>query len=381
MRISLGRRKSVSKNTNLLLFEITYFFLFAYAFFGHISPLTDILKTLSDVSLVLMVLLFFCHTKLEMRTILLKMIPLLLLSSIFIFTSNSFIPFKTMLLIIASFGVDFDERIKFDLKMRFVFTALLIFLSQTGIISNDAYLFKDGSDIVKYSLGFSSPNTLGMDVFIMCLEMVYLVGDKKKGLLVLIASAVFMISINIFTSSRTAIIAYIIFVLLVLLYRCRKKFFDKKLVRKMIVFSPLIITIVVTVFYFFLLNNPSIKQVVDQYTSGRFTNARIFIDRFPISLFGNDISILNQTCDISVVYILYSFGIIGASVYLIGFTKLLKFLYEKKEILLAIVFVGLFVYGIGEKLWLYPDYNIFMTIFSSIFIVEARTKKGIKENA
>lgn len=369
------------KKVNLLLFEITYFFLFAYAFFGHIPFLTDALRVLSDMSLILVVFLFFRHDRMEMKTILFKMIPLLLISSIFIFTSNSFIPFKTVLLIIASYGIDFDERVKFDLRMRLIFTAILIFLSQTGLISSAAYLFKDGSDTIKYDLGFSSPNTLGMNVFIMCLEMIYLGRNKEKKLWILIASVILMFLVNIFTNSRTAIVAYAIFVILVFLCNHRKTIFDKKLVKRLIIFSPVIITIMVTALYFFLIQNPSIKQVVDQYSSGRFTNARIFIDRFPIALFGNDISILNQTCDVSIVYVLYSFGIVGALVYLVGFVKLLRCLYDRKNILLAIVFVCFLIYGVGEKLWLYSDYNIFMTAFSLIFATSVGMRKEIEVNA
>ena len=369
------------KRANLLLFEITYFFLFAYAFFGHIPFLTDALRVLSDMSLILIVFLFFRHNRMEMKNILFKMMPLLLISSIFIFTSNSFIPFKTVLLIIASYGIDFDERVKFDLRMRLIFTAVLIFLSQTGLISSVAYLFKDGSDTIKYDLGFSSPNTLGMNVFIMCLEMVYLGRNKEKKIWILIASVILMFIVNIFTNSRTAIVAYIVFVVLVFLYNYRKTIFDKKLVKKLIIFSPVIITVVVVALYSFLIQNPSVKQAVDQYSSGRFTNARIFIDRFPITLFGNDISVLNQTCDVSVVYILYSFGIVGALIYLTGFVKLLKCLYEKKNILLVIVFMSFLIYGVGVKLWLYSDYNIFMTAFSLIFVTGVGTWKEIEKNA
>ena len=363
------------------MFEITYFFLFAYAFFGHIPFLTDILRVLSDISLLLVVFLFFRHTRAEMKNILLKILPLLLLSSIFIFTSNNFIPFKTVLLILASSDIDFDERIKFDLRMRLVFIIVLILLSQVGLVSSAAHVFKDGSNTVKYDLGFSSPNTLGLSVFIMCLEMVYLARNREKNLLTLVVSAVIMILVNIFTGSRTAIVAYIIFMVLVFLYKYRKNIFNKKLIRRLIVFSPLIITTILIILYFVLLNNPSARQVVDQYSSGRFTNAQMFINNFPILPFGNDISILDRTCDVTTVYTLYAFGVVGTVIYLLAFVKLFSYLYKKNNVFLILVFVAFLVYGVGEKLWLYPDYNIFMTAFSLLFGMNTVGKEEVRENA
>ena len=160
--------------------------------------------------------------------------------------------------------------------------------------------------------------------------------------------------------------AFIIYAALVILNKYREKVFRAKIVRHVITLSPIIIFVGVLCFFSYLQTNDSLRQIVDSYSSGRYTNARIYIENFPVRLFGNDITTTGITCDVYAIYLLYSLGIVGTIIYLIGFTRLIKYLYKRDNIPLILIFVTLFIYGIGEKLWIYPDYNIFVTAFSLI---------------
>ena len=359
-----------------IAFKVSYALMFLYAYFGHIAQLSDILRVLSYLSLAYMAISFFIETK-KPFLVVKRILPYIILSLIFIFTSNSFIPLKTVLLVMFSSGIGFDDRIRFDYKLRLVSVVAMVLLSQLGIIPSSTYYFIDGSETIKYDLGFASPNTLGMCIMILCMEAIYIYRNKKYMKTIAVCSIVTGI-FYLFSGSRTALIVYILFVLMMIVYKRKINIYNNKILKYLIIFSPIIISIGIVALYYYLYNNIATRQIVDQVSSGRYTNARIYIENFPISVFGTDITITKRTCDVFVIHAIYSFGVVGLITYLLCFMRLLSVLYKDTNNLpLIFIIVSLLIYGIGETLWIYPEYNIFMTAFSAL-ISNEKTLLGNK---
>lgn len=372
----------MTKNKRLerLLFKGSYLFLFLFAFFGHIPTLAEPLKFFSAFSLVLIAFSFIYQAKNNTKSFLIKTIPLLLISSIFVFTSNSFIPLKLILLVVASSNIDFKDRIKFDFSIRAVSTIIMLLLFQIGLATDVISYFDDGSGTIKHSLGFSNANVLGLDIFLLCVEIIYL-SKKKKLFINIIISMALMLAFYNYSASRSSFISLIIFIIIAVIYRYKEKILKNKIVKYIAIFSPTIIGAIIATVYLYTVNHVEIGQQLDLYTSGRITNIRLYANNFPINAFGSDITITEKTCDVAVVYILYSFGVTGMVLYLFGFTKLIHHLYKQNDTLLAMVFITFLVYGMSEKLWLYADYNIFMTAFSYVLYNNTKeTKKKISSD-
>ena len=202
-----------------------------------------------------------------------------------------------------------------------------------------------------------------MHSLILCMDIIYLLRKKSTGATVAICSFI-MILMYTFTKSRAAFYSTLICLFLIVLNRIKPAIFKNKIIKKIIILSPIIFSLGVIAIYIVAKNNPSLGYQLDYLTSGRITNIRIFVSNFPVTLFGSDITTIGATCDVSTIFALYAFGAIGLALFLCAFVKLQKHLYRQKEITLALIILAFLIYGLSEKLWLYADYNIFMTAFT-----------------
>lgn len=350
------------KDLNNIIFYIAYFFFLLYAFFGTIEVFSEPLKALTNISMIMIVFSFFLQLKKYNAKEIFVLLLLLLLSYIYISKTENFVLLKLILIIIVSKDVSFDKRISFDMKLRIVFCILMILFYNLGIAEDVTALFDDK---IRHSLGFSNPNVLGMHIFILCIDFLYLKRNTLTFSNILFCIILLFLS-NYYSGSRTVFIILIFVIFMFLLYKHRKQFFANNFIKLLIVNSPFILAIVVLIAYNLYINNNPIGIAINKALSGRLLNIAFFSENYPINLFGNNIAIANKSLDTAIAYALYAFGVTGALLYMFGFKILFKKLYSIKNYPLLIIMFVFIIYGLSEKLWLFADCNIFITALSLI---------------
>ena len=368
------------RKVNRAVFYIAYFFFLLYAFFGTISFLGTPLKLLTDLSIIITGLVLITQLKSFRFNYLAKIILLFSFSLIFIIHTGNFLLLKLLLIVIVSRDVVFVDRISFDIKLRIVFLILMIILCYSGIAEDATALY---DEVTRHSMGFTNPNVLGMHTMILCLEIVYLKTKKKvlKGnfylsmILCLVLSA---ISYNI-CGSRTSFAMSLLSIVLAIAYRYKQNIFQAGFLKFLIKYSPFITSAILLALYELYVNGSPFGVEVNNLMSGRLSSTKYFVENYPISLFGNEISSAIKSCDVTIVYMLYAFGLTGLTMYLYSFRNLLGLLL-KTDYFLAIIMFLFIVYGMSEKLWLFADCNIFMTVFSYLLHGKRAGKENEEDN-
>ena len=363
------------KDLNNVIFYVAYFFFLLYAFFGTIDTFREPLKMLTNISMSMIFLSFFLQLRKYNAKEIVVLLLLLLLSLIYISKTDNFLLLKLILIIIVSKDVAFDKRISFDMKLRVVFLILMMLLYNLGIAKDVTALFNGK---IRHSLGFSNPNVLGMHIFILCIDFLYLKRETLTFPNILFCIILFFLS-NYYSGSRTIFLILILVIFMFLIYKYRKKFFEKNFIKFFIINSPFILAIVVLIAYNLYINNDSIGILINKVLSGRLLNIEFFSNNYTINLFGNNIAIAIKSLDTAIAYALYAFGISGILLYMFGFKFLLKKLYNIKNYPLLIITFTFIIYGLSEKLWLFADCNIFITALSLIIFKDDKLFFGNKK--
>lgn len=364
------------KNLNNGIFYIAYFFFLLYAFFGTIDIFRAQLKTLTNISILMIALSFFLQLKKYNAKEIFILLLLLTISVIYILKTDNFLLLKLILIIIVSKDIEFDKRVSFDMILRIAFLIVMVFLYNFGIAEDVTALFNGK---IRHSLGFSNPNVLGMHIYILCIDLLYLKRNALKFSSILFCILLFSLS-NYYSRSRTVFIVLIFVIIMFLIYKYKEKFFEIRIIKSLIINSPIILSIIVLITYNLYINNYFIGILANKVLSGRLFNISFFSTNYQISLFGNNIAIANKSLDTAVAYALYAFGVLGVLLYIVGFKMLLKKLYDIKNYPLLIITFAFIIYGLSEKLWLFADCNIFITALSLLIFKDndlfSEDKKG-----
>lgn len=348
-------------NIENYLFYFSYFLFLVYSFFGHIALLSKTLKFLTDFSLAIILFVFILGIKNYKKNELFKLMIVLVMSILYLFTSNDFLIFKFILILIVSKNISFDQKAKYDFLLRSILLIIMYITYKAGV-APDVIGYKSG--IMVHSMGFTNPNVFGMHTFILCLELLYINRESLSLFKIIIAGAI-MLWCNSVAGSRTAFYMFIISLVLFIIYKYKKNLYNKELIKKGIIYSSVITSIIIFVFYLLYSNNTSIGLKLDELMSSRLMLIKFFASKIPISIFGTDMTLfVDRTCDVAIVYSLFTFGIVGCLLYMVLFVKLFKKLYKENEIGIVIVMLIFVIYGLSEKLWMNADYNILITAFS-----------------
>lgn len=357
-----------------IFFYASYFIFLLYSFFGNIEIYGQKLKMLTDIAMGITLLVFVLSIKNYKKEELWKIFLLLIFSMLFYISSKNLLLIKLSLILIISKNINFDKRLKFDLLLRVIFLTIMFILYNKGI-STDV-IYHKGEKIV-HSIGFTNPNVFGLHSFILCIEILYINRNKLSFIKETIA-VLLMCFCTSYSGSRTAFFMFILALFLFVIYKHKKIMFYNSIVKKVIIYSPFIVSIIVLACYMLYINNTNIGLQINDYLSSRLMLIKFFNSNVPISLFGRDIaSFVDRSCDIAIVYMYFSFGVVGCIMYILLFQKLFATLYKNNELGIIIIIFCLIIYGFSEKLWLNAHYNILISAFSYLLF---NATEGEKKN-
>lgn len=295
-----------------------------------------------------------------------------------------------MMLMVAVIFTELDYRRAFKLLFfeRLFFLTLIVFFSLTGILSvQKTEVFKGGLGIntFGYGLGFNHPNQLAYNVGLLLLFYICYKGENLRQRHIIEMA---LVAIGCYTITKTRTILVIIIVLLLLLETYCVKPYRQTLFTKrssaVLAFSPWIMPIcaLAALGLPILMSTTTgrfkeILYALNGLIGSRFTHSARVFDLYPIPLWGGiaDFRLLQSNFGYAIVdngylCLLYDFGIVGFSLFIMLYFLSMRILADKKEYVFLIAIIAVALWGITENIL-----RSFAINFTVVFWAEC-VKKG-----
>ena len=309
--------------------------------------------------------------KYDMKTIIIISFLLIITLCSYRITKNSNI-FILILFIVASKNIDIKKFICYDIKIKIIFLLMNAFFIYVGIMKNTIFYRDEG--IARYSLGLSSPNTLGAMILSICLELTYINNNIKKIYIFLIVA---LLIIMFTCDSRSAEIGIILLMILLPIYK--RKIRLKKIIPYTVIFF--------TMLSFFLVYLYGIGEknalVLDELLSTRLKCSYNFLNVYDIKLLGNYFEEVDvwlgyvNSLDNGYIYLMLNQGIIIYVIITILNIKLMKNTIKKEDNILVAILLVLYTYGLMERGVFFIVYNIFLLYIKDIIFKYENSKLNI----
>lgn len=342
-------------------FYLAYLTFLTFSMFGHIPTVGGYLKELTNVGLAIFVIIV-CFRLRDYSAREGIAFTLFLLYSLFVaFRTGDYGFFKLGMMIFACKGLDFRKIIKRDLYTRIVFVVIMLCLWLSGIAPD---VTSDYNGAVRHSMGFQNPNHVGIIVFIVIMEILYLSKMHLSIVQYIVVFAILMVE-DYMAGSRTAEFISLIAIGLATFFTFRPQVYEKRMVKAIMCWGGIICAALTAETFFLFKSGNAIAVVVDKMLSYRITNIAFYYNRLGVSILGNNSLSVNRTIDSIYGFSFIVLGIIAFLIIMIAYYKLERILCQS-NMTLAIIMFCLFVYGLSERLWMYVDYNIFMLAFAEL---------------
>lgn len=251
---------------------------------------------------------------------------------------------------------------KIVIKAYFFIKLLLfitvIYLGFFGLNSeNIIYSIERG---IRYSLGFTNPNTASMILFDIVITSSILFHKKNF----LLSSSISVFLLFIYTNTRTLLLGYLIFLIIYLIPENRIKLLKPILV-------PLFALGSLFSYGLILFSNTSL----DFFLNGRLTIMKNFITNNNITFFGLDRSELIATSDNTYLRILFEFGLIFFLIYLVIHFILMSKLFRNHNYAIIRVVFAVGVYDLFEQFSI--AHGSVLLIFLSFLIYKKNINRRI----
>lgn len=277
-------------------------------------------------------------------------------------TKNS-IFIMALLFIYCSNTIDFDDFIKFDMKFKIFMLILMIFFLQIGILDNLQIIRENG--VIRNTMGFYSPNTLGIYLLNICCDYIYIHKDNIS-LKNYIFIAICIIINYIITNSRTSSICLVLLMLYLIM---RKHLKLKKLYLVPYIFTAISFLCI----YLYSLKIPFLIQL-NEILSNRLLCGMKFFEEYGITFLGNQFRTIDHW--IGYVYVIdntYLNIFINHGLLLTISAYIFIHLFNKKivnsNVCLKIIVLIYFISGLLETNLFNVIYNPFLIYMGGILLM------------
>lgn len=360
-----------------LLFYTGYIFMIISLLCTKVYFLKNYIKLIQYSGIFLLLILFIIQNVKGTinKKSLISLIIIFIFNIISYMYSKDIIIFQMFLLIATYRDNNFENFVKKDFVIKLVISIFVMGLYFLGLTEN-IKLYEDNG-IIRYSLGFGHPNTLGFLAMILGLELLYICRNKNKNI-ALIFCFFIIVFIDKIPYSRTSSVILALSIFLVFINDFSKNKILKFKVSKKIICSSFIILLFIALFLVYLYEKQGdLGNILNEMFSGRLEWAQKYLTYYQINLFGNYVYIPNELTllngqyylcvDNAYIYILLSFGITTIFLFTILYNKLFKKLYNKEEYMLIIIILVLLTSGLMETNIFRYNFNPFLILFSTLF--------------
>ena len=278
------------------------------------------------------------------------------------------------LFIVAAKNIRFQKIAKEVVCMTLIILPCMAGLSMGGIIENVVFLRADMS--VRYSLGYSNPNTVGAMILQLCVAWgIY--RNRKYGVKDIIATMMVAVIVNILIDCRSAMLLVVMFCGLVILFgRIIKR---RRLVmyfcKSLLIIAP-VFSIVSAVYFSF---ENKILSIYNDLTSWRGYYAYNYYKTYGFSIIGQNVEKLRAYLDNAYVHGAIIYGVVPLCIYLLGLWILVKRTWEKEDLIVLISVAIYCLYGLAEAR-IFIITNNFLLILLSKVVYEKKYNTTLLEN-
>lgn len=256
---------------------------------------------------------------------------------------------------------------KFDLKLRAILILLVYVMSLIGLATDNVFYY---NGLARHSLGFTNPNALGVAVYILVCDIIFVVGNeiKIKHVIIITLIAGWLYSV---ARCRTSVFAILLLVLLIILYKLFPRIYKTKIMKILFIIAPFALSFLTYIGVKGLINNHPVALALDQLMTTRLSAVATFAVRLKPSFFGQPIGeTVALSMDNAYGFALYDLGILISIILLCLTVRAFNKYFRTQNIMLCIIMLSFIYYGLSEHLWLFVDYNIFMLAWCPNLVVQ-----------
>lgn len=347
---------------NVLLF-LGFLFVEISETFTNVSFLQNKLTYIKMLGIIILTFLsLLVSFKMERKKLFLVFV-LIILSLLIFFRFGNGIFLEMVVMILAVQNKKFKRIVKIDLFVKLFIVASLFIFSKCGL-TNGIFETINRENVIRYSLGFYHPNTLGMYLMMISIEFLYVMQNKKKFRNVLIMIIMSFIIYKV-TYSRTCVYCLIGLSLIYIAPQYVEKKtmgLNKKIYKflsKNIYIIFLISTCLISLLY---CEDSATMQKLNELTNNRILYQSYFINHYGISFFGKNIDYI-YTLDNGYLKIFLNYGLIISVLLIHVFRNNIEKTFKNKNVLLLGIYVIISFYCLSESYLFYSTYNIFWLYF------------------
>lgn len=343
---------------NEYVFYISYGCLLSYSLLGQVEALNTALKLLSAIGVGVIALSLIIQGRFVSKRQLIYNLLLLCVAAIASYVTGDYSLIKLFLFVIGLKTLNFDKCVKFDLILRVILMLLVFYLYYLGI-AEDSLSYMNRGTVVRHSLGFSNPNSLGLSIIILCLDILFINKFQFNIRVLLFVPALVAFSIY-YTKSRSALTIAVLSMILVAVNTAFPEFYRIKLVKKLLTNSFNIGMLLTAILVMLFMRGNSLAEAMNVFLSDRIYNAVSIISKYCVGIFGMNVSTQKLAVDSIYTYLFIAYGPILLLLISFFFKKLFLLLYEYEYRTLIYVLFLFSIYGMSERLWVCIDYNVFI---------------------
>lgn len=267
--------------------------LFGYSSFGAL-PGTDLLsKALCIGALTLILAKLLTDRYYSLRYMLLMIvIGSIFLAAFFNSAYNHLLYF--MMCFLGAREVRTKQILKIDFACKFLLTAFIILCSLSGLIEN--YItYRTGEELLRYSLGFTHPNTLASIVLSLIAEEAY-ISERKPDAVYSALIWLGDIVLYLITANRTAVLLIAFFPFLLACHHGPVSVHSRRIPNK--IHNILSMSVYPAAAVFSLLVMKFVREIplftlIDRLSSSRFYNAKVLFMRYGTALLGQRVELIS----------------------------------------------------------------------------------------
>lgn len=349
----------------------------------QIDILNKAVNWLVFILLMLQIIFMQSYKRSELMFIILITLPVIISTEL----SGNRSLLSVWMFIVGAKKISFDRIIQIAYRILLIMVPIVILLRLVGFI--DDYTMMRGA-FIRYSLGFSHPNQLGLRVFQLTVCHCYVNKDKLN-----IRNYFFVFLTILFTivvpNSQTAYICLIAFLIAILFlkYIESQRQIIVEIFARSLVAGALLLNVLSIVLAYIDVNKSIILSQIDQWMSSRFSWCHRVWQIYGVSFWGQKVYVLGEEIklvgiknrlwlDNAYVSILLRYGILVFLIVSFAYLYLIRSMKTRKEYVLLIILFLYSLYGLMENGLFMLSHNIFLLAFSDLLF--HKTKFNVVQN-
>lgn len=349
----------------------------------QIDILNKAVNWLVFILLMLQIIFMQSYKRSELMFIILITLPVIISTEL----SGNRSLLSVWMFIVGAKKISFDRIIQIAYRILLIMVPIVILLRLVGFI--DDYTMMRGA-FIRYSLGFSHPNQLGLRVFQLTVCHCYVNKDKLN-----IRNYFFVFLTILFTivvpNSQTAYICLIVFLIAILFlkYIESQRQIIVEIFARSLVAGALLLNVLSIVLAYIDVNKNIILSQIDQWMSSRFSWCHRVWQIYGVSFWGQKVYVLGEEIklvgiknrlwlDNAYVSILLRYGILVFLIVSFAYLYLIRSMKTRKEYVLLIILFLYSLYGLMENGLFMLSHNIFLLAFSDLLF--HKTKFNVVQN-